>query len=406
MKSWPRSLVAAFLVATVGGVPLLGEEATLVFSSPEPGVPATGPTEFVLEVMPPESAGAVELWIDDELVADWESPPYRTVVDLGLSNAEHRFEAVALDEEDRVIAEALMVSPAIRVDQEIEVELQQLYVTVTEQNRRSLDLTREDFVVLDDGQRQEILTFARGDVRLTAAILIDASASMRGERLRFALGGAEAFVAGMTPQDQAAIHLFSDRLLHRTPFLSDAPRLLRGLDRVRPDGGTALNDHLYLALKLLEREQGRRVVILLTDGFDSHSSLRMREVRWLARRSRALLYWLRTDTAETEAARWSAWKNPVDYREEHDLLTRTVLESGGRILTLERLAETEAAILEVLAELREQYVLGYLPSHAGPGMGSHVRPRGPRNDGRWHEVAVRVRRSGARVRAADGYVDF
>jgi Ca-activated chloride channel family protein len=136
------------------------------------------------------------------------------------------------------------------------------------------------------------------------------------------------------------------------------------------------------------------VLILLSDGVDSHSALRMNEVTWLARRSRALIYWLRTDPeGEARKTRSSAWKSPGDYRGEYDQLGETVVETGGRVLTLDRLQDAEHAFQEVLSELRDQYVLGYFPTVN-------------RGDGTWHRVLVRARRSGLDIRARGGYVDY
>ena len=120
----------------------------------------------------------------------------------------------------------------------------------------------------------------------------------------------------------------------------------------------------------------------------------MSEVTWLARRSRALVYWLRTDPRnEARKARSSAWKSPAGYRTEYQQLTRTILETGGRIVTLERIRDAETAFRDILRELREQYVLGYYPTVS-------------RGDETWHRVTVRVRQSGLRVRTRGGYVDY
>jgi VWFA-related protein len=135
------------------------------------------------------------------------------------------------------------------------------------------------------------------------------------------------------------------------------------------------------------------VLILLSDGVDSHSALPMRDVAWLARRSRALIYWVRTDPREGEGRRYSAWKGAEEYQAEEALLTQTVLETGGRIVTLERIEEAEEAMRGILRELREQYVLGYYPAVI-------------RRDGSWRKVEVRVARPGVRLRARDGYIDY
>ncbi len=366
----------------------------VAITSPSPGQPLFGEIEVEADIYPPENVVRVEFLVDGEMVGKVDRAPFRILADLGDDNREHRFEIKAYSASGQMV-DALLVSPSIHVDGEVIAELQQLYVTVTAGGtQRILDLLEDDFAIIDNGDGQETVTFARGDVRLTAAILIDSSASMKGERLRYALRGATAFVSGIKAIDDASILLFSDRLIHSTPFSHDISVLTAGLGGLMAAGGTALNDHLYLALKRLEHQQGRRVIVLLSDGIDSHSALKMADVTWLARRSRALVYWLRTDPrSAARKSRSSAWKNPDGYRTEYDQLTRTVLETGGRILTLNRIQDAETAFRDILKELREQYVLGYYPTVS-------------QSDGSWHRVTVRVRRGGLQVRTRGGYVDY
>ncbi len=391
----PRALLylslAALLPAGLGAQGL-----GVVITSPPAGEPVFGEVVFAAELIGDRDATAavvrVELRLDGVLVGEASAPPYRVAVDAGEENREHRFEVVASGAAG-VLATARLISPAIPTDLEVDAGLQQLYVTVAEEGRRRLDLAADDFAIFDDGTRQELVTFARGDVRLTAALLVDASFSMAGSRLRSALAGAAVFVREMSPGDEAAIWVFSDRLLHRTPLAGDPERLTAGLDRVTAAGGTALNDHLYRALKRLEKQQGRRVVVILSDGVDSHSALKMPQVAWLMRRSRALVYWIRTGSEARLASFYSAWKNPDEFVAEYRLLERAVLGSGGRIVDLGRIEEAEAAFRGILRELREQYVLGYYPTR-------------DRDDGRWHRVTVRTRQEELAVRTRAGYVDF
>lgn len=380
-------------VTTLVLCPIGAQDLSVTILSPPPGQPVFGEVDFSVETYPPDLTSRVEFFLDGKALGEADLRPFRLLIDVGEENREHRFEVRAHGLNGEV-ADALLVTPAIRVDEVVEAELQQLYVTVSNGDLRVLDLLPEQFAIIDNGSRQELVTFARGDVRLTAAILIDSSASMVGERLRSALRGASVFVQKMKEDDNASIFLFSDRLLFTTPFSNDLQLLTQGLDSVRAAGGTALNDHLYIALKRLEAQQGRRVVIVLTDGIDSHSVLRMNELTWLARRSRALIYWIRTDPRrEARKARFSAWKGPDEYRDEYEQLSSTVIESGGRIVDLQRLEEANDAFREILQELREQYVLGYYPSNR-------------RDDGSWHQTHVRVDGNNLRVRAQRGYVDY
>lgn len=382
-------LVATGLTATL----VAAEEPSVQFLSPSPAVPIFDQIEVELAPSPSAEVARLELFVDEIKAGERQGPPYRFTVDVGGDNRRHYFRAV-LTLRSGATVEGRLETPAFAVDEVVDATLQQLYVTVTRDGARVLDLVADDFAIVDQGERQELVTFARGDVPLTSILMVDSSASMEGDRLRSALRGVDAFLERLGPQDEASVLLFSDRLLYASPISNDPTALHAGLSEVRAGGGTALDDHLYLALKRLEPRQGRRVVVLLSDGVDSHSVLQMRDVQWLARRSQAIVYWVRTRPGdESHESRFSSWKDADAYRQEYRLLTTTVLESGGRIVDLERLQDAEKAFGELMSELREQYVLGYYPSAA-------------HNDGTWHQVHVRLRPGGVQVRTRGGYIDY
>jgi Ca-activated chloride channel family protein len=283
------------------------------------------------------------------------------------------------------------------VDEVIDVGLQQLYVTVTDRRgRRVIDLEPEAFSVADDGRPQEIITLEGGDIPITAVLVVDGSSSMEGAPLRAARSGVAAFAHEMKELDEASVLVFSDRLLRRTPFAGDPGEILSGLASLEAVGGSAVHDHLYLALKLLEERQGRRVVLLLSDGLDAHSVVSMEQLDELARVSQSLVYWVRTRqrfVVRASSLTLMSWVGPVEGERDHRRLEKLVKRSGGRIVEIERVADVEWAFREVLAELREQYAIGYYPDppHSGSG--------------RFRTVDVKVKRSGLKVRAREGYVD-
>ena len=160
---------------------------------------------------------------------------------------------------------------------------------------------------------------------------------------------------------------------------------------VEASGGTAINDHLYLALKGIDSQQGRQVVVLLSDGVDVESVLDMADVAWKSGRMQSLIYWIRPmGGTDLNQGFCSVWRDPKAHRREIEDLERVVLSSGGRIREIGHIDDAAVAFREILQELREQYVLGYYPSNN-------------RNDGAWH--TVKVRSDGVRVRARGGYFD-
>jgi VWFA-related protein len=314
-------------------------------------------------------------------------------MDVGQQNVEHRIEVVAYDKSGAT-ATASLKTGVITSDEEISVALRPLFVTVEQGGKRVLDLGRDDFEIFDNGARQQMVTFERGDIPFTAALLLDSSSSMEGGLLETALDGAKSFARSMKSLDEAKLLLFSDRVLLETPFTSAPSILTLGLGSVRAGGGTALNDTMFLGLKRLEARTGRKVMILLSDGADVESVVPMTRVRNLARGSQVVLYWLRLRDpgAQEGIPSYTAWRDIEGHQREKALLRDTVLESGGRILEIDDVKEVESALGKVLAELRDQYVLGYYPS-SSTGSGS------------WHEIKVRVRRSGLDVRTHKGYVE-
>lgn len=393
MRGWVVGLFATALAAQC-----LAATPTVRITSPTGAEAVFGEVVMTAEVECNEAVAFVEFILDGKRVGKLLAPPFRAVADVGSDNVEH-FIRVTATTISGATGSATLVTPRIQVDDEVLVELQQLYVTATKGGKRALDLQRGDFTVLDDGARQSLVTFQRGDVPFSAVILLDASASMAGEKMQAALDGARAFAAAMKPLDEARLMVFADRLLARTPFLGPGVDLLADVSVPFAQGGTALNDHLFISLQALEQRQGRRVVIILSDGMDSHSVLSIDDTVPLARRARALMYWLRITRAKGPVAeadpslQYSAWRNGKGHQRQIDLLERTVVESGGSVTLIEGPGSIGQRFQEILAELRDQYVLGYYPSNS-------------RNDGRWHDVEVKTRRSGVSLRTALGYTDF
>jgi Ca-activated chloride channel family protein len=363
----------------------------VLLRSPRAGKPAFGEVMIEAEVLAGEPVAGVEFRVDGEVVARLTRPPWRLTVDLGETNLEHLFEVTARTASGAE-ATARLGTPKVRVDAELDLQLQQLYVTVTGGSGYDLSLGRGAFRVLDDGDEQQLVTFERGDAPMTAVLLLDTSASMRGERLRTAIDGARVFLDGLRELDEAKLILFADRRLHAAGFSHHADVLTAGLAGVEAAGGTALNDHLYLALRLLEGRQGRRVVIALSDGIDVESALDAEDVRWAARRSQAMIYWIRLRDPHEPGTFSSSWRSRRDHAAELQTLERTVVESGGAVYPIAAVDGAEQAFRAILTEMRSQYVLGYYPSRN-------------RDNGRWHPVSVVVG-GGYRVRARDGYIDY
>jgi Ca-activated chloride channel family protein len=360
--------------------------------SPAEGTPVFGRTEVKAELFAAEPVTKVEVYVNGKLVGTVTKPPYAVTFDAGDENVKREIKVVAYGAAG-VAGSATRIAVPLQIDDTMDLKLQQLFITVNRGQERALDLDQGDFRIADNGRQQQIVTFGKGELPLTAVLLLDTSESMQGERLEGVRRGATAFLQGMKPLDEAAVLMFSDRLLQVTPFSEDKSLLARSLTKAQAAGGTAVNDFLYMSLKMLEPRLGRRVVILLSDGADVHSVVPMADVLWKTHTGQAMIYWIQLEGGEKHHSYASAWRNAKENDKEYDTLEKAVVESGGRIQRIDKISELEGAFRGILQELREQYVIGYYPSDV-------------KKDGRWHDIRVDVQRFGVHVRARDGYVDF
>ncbi len=287
-------------------------------------------------------------------------------------------------------ASDVVVTVPVQITDELNLKLRALFVSVTRSGERDLALGQEDFQLLDNGAPQQIVTFGRDELPLTAVLLLDTSESM-GEKLEAVRRGTRAFLDGMKPADEAMLALFSDRLLRFTPFTSDKKELDAVIASTQAAGGTAVNDFLYLSLKLLDARQGQRVVVLFSDGSDVHSVLPAADVLWKARAGQSLIYWIQLGGKHQSFT--SAWRGFKENDHEYVELEKTVKESGGRVLAIEHIEDLEGAFRNILQELRQQYALGYYPTNS-------------KGDGSWHKIEVRLRNGGGRTHTREGYSDY
>ena len=382
------ALLAAHLATSLPAAPPF----TVAIVAPRPDAPLFGEVEVRIAVRPSTPLDRIEVYVDGVRSGVQTQPPWRLVVDVGERNAEHLLEVVAVARSG-ARASARLTSPAVAAQEEIDVALRPLFVRVERDGAPLRDLVRDDFTVYDEGARQHLVTFERGDVPFAAVVLLDASVSMREGRLEAAISGVEAFARAMQSNDEAKMLLFADRVLLETPFTHAPAFLTLGLSTAKPAGGTALNDALFLALARLEPTTGRKAVLVLSDGIDVDSVLSMADVRAVVQRSGVIVYWLRVGAGEPSSPdAFTPWRDAPTQRREKRLFADTVAESGGRTLEVAGARDVQPALAAVLQDLRDQYVLGYYPSVS---RGTDV----------WHEVKVEVRAPGATVRTHKGYLE-
>jgi Ca-activated chloride channel family protein len=241
--------------------------------------------------------------------------------------------------------------PTIKVD----VKLVNVFVTVTDDHGAPVvGLTKDNFELQEDGKRQKIAVFDKESALPLSIVLdIDTSLSTRKD-LPLELSSARRFVhAILRPVDGLALYGFSEYVDEVVPFTADLGRIDHGIDRMRLGSATALYDALYVGARALERRQGRKVMVLITDGGDTVSKIDYQGALRAAQETEAIVYSIIIVPIEASAGR--------DTGGEHALIQLSA-DTGGRYFYATSAAQLDDAFRQISDELRTQYLLAYYPS--------------------------------------------
>lgn len=251
----------------------------------------------------------------------------------------------------------------------------EIYASVTDEMGRPVEgLTAADFLVTEDGVAQQISVFAEGNFPLAAAIAVDASFSMAGERIAVAKSAARLFLGELEPTDEAMLMAIAGTADVIAPLSTDRAEQFRALDDLSVWGTTSLHDAVIDAIGELQPAAGRRALVLLSDGDDRYSEASSEEVLALAGRSDVMIY-------------------PVALgRAMPTLFTELARLTGGRAYHQRDARELPATLQAIARELRRQYLIGYTPLRPFTAGGLV-----------WRDIELRARGAGLTVRARDGY---
>ena len=264
------------------------------------------------------------------------------------------------------------------------VDLVHLGVTVTDKKGNLVtDLTVDDFDVYEDGQKQAIRFFSEGltgqGPEMHLGLLIDVSESM-GEDIAFTKTAAIKFLNRLTEAVDITVVDFDTQVRVTRYGQSEFARLIERIRLKKAAGFTALYDAVGLYLDGAARQDGRKVMLLYTDGGDTRSSIRWGELLNVLRASDATVYVI----GELEHQPGSS-KN-----EQRMVLQQMADATGGQAFFPASVKELDRMYEKVLAEIHAQYTLGYQSTNA-------------KTDGAWRKVDVKVTRKDARVRSRKGY---
>jgi Ca-activated chloride channel family protein len=275
--------------------------------------------------------------------------------------------------------------PAFRSD----IDLVSLNVTVTDSAGRYVtDLVESQFLVFENGVKQNVTFFSRRHSPIALTLLLDSSASME-YKLPTLQTAATNFVRRLKAGDVAQIVDFDGAFYIRQDFTGNIADLERGIhDKVTAGGPTALHNAIYVGLDGLRRlpagseeEPRRKALIVFSDGMDTSSLVSMEEVLDRAKRSEVAIYAIGLREA-TNSAR--------GFQSAEYVLRQLALETGGRAFFPKGIEELSDVYAQIADELSNQYALGYTSSN-------------PKRDGAWRPIIVQVAKPGVTPRTKRGY---
>lgn len=281
---------------------------------------------------------------------------------------------------------AFALSAALAAQQKIKVSTDSVpvYVTVMDNDKHLVpDLTQDDFEILDNTKPQTINVFENTQTPITVAVMLDTSGSMT-LAIDFVKEGAEQFLLRLLPGDQAQVGEFNDKIrFHPGTFIDDRDRLVYLLKNELDFGyPTRLWDAVDESIDRLEPMDGRRVVLVFTDGDDSASKTALAHVMDHARAKDVMIYAIGLVN--------EYFNGQQRVRSQPDRgLKKLAEDTGGSYFELKRTADLGETFTRVAEELHSQYVLGFSPETF---------------DGKVHKLDVRVKKSGSIARARKSYL--
>lgn len=289
---------------------------------------------------------------------------------------------------------------AIRID----TDLVMLNATVTDGRGRFVaDLKQSDFAVYKDGVKQQLEYFNTGDREpISLGIVFDMSGNMI-DKIDGVRDAVEHFVKAVSPGDEIFLIRFSSHADLAQDFTDDKSLILSAVDQLHPDGGTALYDAIVLGLdRVSEGKHRKKALMMLTDGNDTASRIKLNDAVEQARESEVIIYALGLGHGERGSFGHDGGHGVgiIFGRRGSDEVNMKALRAfaeatGGEAFSLENAHRggrdmVDEAAMRVADELKRQYTLGYYPTNT-------------RKDGSFRKIKVEVSNKSLRVRAKRGY---
>jgi len=366
--------VAGFLIAAA----LVGcgawADEPIVFTSPENDALLIDETEICFGMSDHvERVDRIDVFLAGRLLGSAVAPSWCMTWNAPRGVSGGTLTGVAYAE-DRVIGRTFRTTRDVQFGQEVRVAAVQLYPVVMDGDGVYVrGLTRDEFVVLDDGNEVMLETFADEPTSLNISVLLDTSDSMY-DRIGLVRDAALGFVDSLDERDRVSVTAFNHAVRHVEPLSDDREKIKDGIRSLQVGGGTALYDALIQTLHDVRPIAGRKAIFLFSDGIDEMSLSSFDDGIGAAQASEVIIYVVGAgETARSVAARTD--------------LRQLAVATGGDAHFISNLSDLPEVFAAVVAHLRSQYLMSFTP-RPGPAGLRAVEVRSTRAD-----VSVRCRTS-------------
>ena len=249
------------------------------------------------------------------------------------------------------------------------------------QGRLVPNLQQDEFTILDNGKPQQITFFQNETQPFTVVVMLDYSASMTSS-LDLLRAAAEQFLIRMLPQDKGQVGAFSDKIELSGAFTNDRDDLISALRDLQYGNPTRLWDAVDESIEVLKPVEGRKVVLVFTDGDDTYSRAGFGTVLDHAKQNEVMVYSIGLQSTYFNGQRM--------VRSQPDRSLKKISEeTGGGYFELKKTDELAPTFTRVAQELHSLYTLGFSPATL---------------DGKEHKLDVKMKQTGMNARARKTYV--
>lgn len=342
-----------------------------------------GVSHFKLSVQNPKGTAIknVVLYAGDRKLQEWTSPPYAISIPSARLEGVDFVRASAFDDTGYEAADLLFLSGE-RYIEEIEVNLVELPVSVNDAGGQPVaNLTESNFSVFENGKPQKLTSFNfAANLPISAGVLIDHSGSMEKRMEDAKKAAIEFFKDIIKKDDRAFIAGFASDPTKNAPFVSNVATLEAQVSAIpNAGGGTALYDAIVTGLYRFRNVEGRKALIVITDGDDTSSRLTYEDMLTYARASRVPLYFIGIGFTGL-----GGMGGPGKMR-------ALAAETGGVAYFIRKTSELESAYDQLERDLRSQYLLSY-------------HTESSKKDQAYRTIEVKVDRPDAKVRTIRGFI--